>query len=204
MINKDSIINIADELLNGLDVINGDESNVTMIGSARLKPDNYHYQLAYDTAKLLGNSGYNIITGGGPGIMEAASHGGYDAGVKTYGINIILPHEQSHNKYVTVPYICNHFHTRKYIMYAKTKAIIAFAGGFGTMDELYEALTLYTTNNMNKMPIILVGSEFWNVVYANVANMLEKNGLIDKTEQHIMQILDTKEEVLQLINDYYK
>ncbi len=192
-----------DEITEGLALIDENEKNITIFGSARVMEDSTHYQQARDMAKYFGQSGYNIISGGGPGIMQAVSQGGHEAGVKTYGINIVLPHEQTGNKYLTHSYVCSNFYTRKYILIAKSCAVVACAGGFGTLDELYEVLTLLTTDSMPQIPVILIGREFWQNIYVDVADKLQQQGLISETDRNIVKIVDTKDEALAIIEKFY-
>lgn len=149
------------EFADGFDFINQFNDTVSFFGSARLEPDSPHYKKAQELAAVLSRDGYTIVTGGGGGIMEAGDKGALEAGGHSVGLNIKLPHEQSLNPYATDTMSFKYFFTRKVILAYGAMAYVYFPGGFGTMDELFEIITLMQTKKMPLAPIILVGSEFW-------------------------------------------
>lgn len=179
---------------------------VSIFGSARTKPDNKYYQLAVDMAKVLVNEGYGIITGGGPGIMEAGNKGAYEADGVSVGLNIDLPFEQGFNQYIDNDQVFNfhYFFIRKVMFVKYAQAFVVLPGGFGTMDELFEVLTLIQTKKIDQIPVILVGTEFWSGLKDWVQNiMLEKFATVSAKDMDLIPITDDPAEVVKIINNFY-
>ena len=184
----------------------GIEGTVVIFGSARLPETSPHYQEARRLAELItrrcqrdGRGDLAVVTGGGPGIMEAANRGAHDAGGKSIGLNIVLPFEQGPNPYVT-PELCFQFHyfaIRKMHFLIRARAMVAFAGGFGTLDELFETLTLVQTQKVDPMPIVLVGSAFWRRII-DLEAMVEE-GVISASDLDLVQIVDTAEQAWAIL-----
>lgn len=180
---------------------------ISIFGSARTKDENNYYQLTVDTAEKLARSGYGIITGGGPGIMEAANRGAQQGGGKSVGLNIDLPFEQFHNKYIDRESNLNfdYFFVRKVIFVKYSQGFVVMPGGFGTMDELFEAITLIQTKKITKRPVVLVGREYWTGLVEWVKNvMLEKEHNISPDDMKFLTIVDTAEEAAKYVDDFYK
>ena len=194
---------IQEEFRQGIDAIRDFTPSVTFYGSARLKEDHIEYQkvekLSYRIAKDLG---YNILSGGGGGIMEAANKGGHDAGVKSVGLTIHLPHEQHTNQYVTNEIPFYFFFARQVSMSYATEVCIFCPGGFGTLDELFEMLTLQQTEKIGRIPIILFGTEFWNPLQKFIEEfLLEKYNTISQKDLKLYTITDSEDEVIKVISE---
>ncbi len=191
---------VNEELRQGIDFMSHAEKSVTFLGSAVLKPNHPDYQRAYRLAKRVAEEGYAVVTGGGPGIMEAANKGAHDVGGKSIGFTIQLPHEQNTNLYVTDDVPFYYFFTRKVALFYAAEAYVYFAGGFGTYDELFEMLTLIQTKKIANVPIILVGKDFWQPLDAVIrTTMLEKYATIQEDDIAIYTITDDEDEVMQII-----
>ena len=197
------IFRIMGEFVDGFETMSIYNNAVTMFGSARTKPDHPHYKLAYETAKLLAENKYDIITGGGPGIMEAGNKGAFDANGNSIGLCIELPFEQKTNPYVKEEIKFRYFFARKVMFVKYAKALVVFPGGFGTMDEMFETLTLVQTKVLNKIPIIVLDKKF----YTGLMNWIEKDMInekyIDKDDLNLMHHTDDPKEVLSIINNFY-
>ncbi len=195
------------EFVDSFEVMNKIGPCVSIFGSARTKPDHPYYKMAVDVAKRMVDEGYGIITGGGPGIMEAGNKGAFDADGVSVGLNIDLPFEQSHNAYIHPSYNLDHryFFIRKVMFVKYAQAFVVMPGGFGTLDELFEVLTLIQTKKITKVPVILVGTEFWGGMRDWIQNvMLEKAHNISEKDMDLIPIVDTPEEVATIINNYYE
>lgn len=177
---------------------------VSIFGSARTDAKNKYYKAAEKTAALIAKAGYAVITGGGPGIMEAGSKGAYNAKGTSVGLCIDLPFEQTHNPYMTHPMNFHYFFCRKVMFVKYAKAFVIFPGGFGTLDELFESLTLIQTQRMHKFPVILYGSEYWGGLLEWIKTSLLKEGNIDKKDLDLYRVVDTPEDVVKKIADFYK
>ena len=178
---------------------------VSVFGSARTKTDNPYYKDAVKTSELLVESGYGVITGGGPGIMEAGNKGADQVGGKSVGLNIVLPFEQSCNQYVNHPVDFDYFFVRKVMFVKYTQALITFPGGFGTLDELFEVLTLIQTKKIAKKPVILFGTKYWGGLIDWIkSTMLETEHNINPEDMNLIQMTDSPEEAIQMINEFYK
>ena len=179
---------------------------VSIFGSARTKPDNEYYLLAEEIAKQLVHKGYGIISGGGPGIMEAANKGAKLAGGKSVGLNISLPHEQFHNIYIDQDKLINfdYFFVRKVIFLKYAMGFVVLPGGLGTLDELFEALTLIQTEKIAKFPVVLVGKSYWAGMFDWIKNeLLSKQGTISKEDLDLFIIVDKPEEAVEHIVSFY-
>jgi uncharacterized protein (TIGR00730 family) len=193
-----SLIN--QEFNRGFDFIKDQPKTVTFFGSSRFTEDNVHYQTARRLAAKLSGLGYSIVTGGGPGIMEGANRGAFEAEGRSLGLTIKLPHEQVRNPYVTDALDFYYFFTRKVMLSFSAEAYLFFPGGFGTLDELFEILTLVQTNKIEKVPIILVGGEFWKTLDVYMREqMFAKNKTIDETDFELYKITDDENEIVELI-----
>lgn len=194
---------IQDELHKGIDTVKKFNPSVTFYGSARVHEESEDYQkvqkLAYRISKELG---FTVLSGGGPGIMEASNRGAFEAGGKSVGLTIKLPHEQFTNHYVTDEIPFNFFFTRQTAMSFATEVCIFCPGGFGTLNELFEILTLLQTNKIGNIPVILFGSEFWNPIEKVIENILLKNyETISETDTKLYVITDDEDEILRIIKN---
>ena len=177
---------------------------VSIFGSARTPPDHPYYQLAEDIARKLSDAGFSVISGGGPGLMEAANKGAYFGKSPSVGLNIQLPHEQSDNAFQDISQTFQHFFARKVMFVKFAAAYVVMPGGYGTLDELTEALTLVQTGKIARIPIILVGSKFWAGWVEWAKHTLVDEGMISADDIHLMQIIDKPEEVVDAIFSHYE
>ena len=201
------IFKIMGEFVEGFETMSRIGPCVSIFGSARTKPENKYYQLAEEVAYLLTQQKFGVITGGGPGIMEAGNKGAKRGGGKSVGLNIVLPFEQEANPYIDSDKIINfdYFFIRKVMFIKYAQGFIVLPGGFGTLDEMFEALTLIQTEKSGKFPVILIGKSFWNGLIDWIKEVLlaEENN-ISPEDLDLIQIVDTAEEAVKMINDYYK
>ena len=186
------------ELDYGFRALAGVECGVSVFGSARTPETHPEYGLARHTAKLLGEAGFAVITGGGPGIMEAANRGAKDAGAMSVGLSIDLPFEAGINTYIDVPLEFHYFFTRKVMFVRYAGAFVVFPGGFGTFDELFEALTLIQTRKIRHFPVILVGSDYWGGLVDWLRERALGEGKISPEDFALLRVTDDPEEVVQL------
>lgn len=189
----------AKDLTNGLQIVRTFPQGVTIFGSARLPQDNEYCQLAYKLGGLLAENGHTVITGGGPGIMEAANHGAYEIGGRSIGLNITLAHEQFPNPYLTDCITFEYFFARKVSLAIAAKVFVFFPGGFGTMDEISEILCLMQENKMPKMPVFLIGKDYWKAFDRVIAKMAELK-LIGGEDTEIFTITDDVSAVVAAAN----
>lgn len=189
----------AKDLGGGLQIVRSFPQGVTIFGSARLPQDNKYCMMAYKLGGLLAKNGHTVVTGGGPGIMEAASRGAYEIGGRTIGLNITLKHEQFPNPYLTDCLTFEYFFARKVSLAMAAKVFVFFPGGFGTMDELSEILCLMQEDKMPKMPVFLVGKAYWKTFDKIIKKMLEM-GVIAKNDTGIFKITDDITEVVKAAN----
>jgi hypothetical protein len=176
---------------------------VSMFGSARVKPDSPYYRLAEETARLLSDAGFAIISGGGPGVMEATNKGAFHGNGLAVGLNIDLPHEQASNQFQHISLRFKHFFARK-VMFAKhASAFVVLPGGFGTLDELFEALTLVQTGKTRQMPIILVHEPFWRGLLGWMRERLVEEGMIDASDVDLVQVCDEPQAAVDAIFAFY-
>jgi uncharacterized protein (TIGR00730 family) len=193
------VFRIMGEFVEGFDALAGIGNAVTIFGSARVKPDHPQYHQATHVARLLGEQGYTIITGGGPGVMEAANKGAREAGAMSVGCNIELPFEQHLNPYVDLAINFRYFFVRKTMFVKYAEAFVIFPGGFGTLDELFEALTLIQTGKVRDFPVILFGTEYWGGLVDWIRTTLLADGKISPDDVHLLTVTDSPEEVVRLI-----
>ncbi len=177
---------------------------VSIFGSARTKPDHPHYKLTEEIARKLSDAGFSVISGGGGGIMEAANKGAYYGKSASIGLNIVLPHEQVSNPYQDVGQNFNHFFMRKVMFVKNASAYVVMPGGFGTLDELMEALTLIQTSKTRKIPLILVCSDFWNGLLEWFRNTLIAQGMASPEDMDLMQVIDDPDMVVEAIFQHYE
>jgi uncharacterized protein (TIGR00730 family) len=191
---------IASEFERGLQFIRRYEKSVTIYGSARFKPNNVHYKDARALAARFAKEGYAVVTGGGPGIMEAGNRGAREAGGASIGLNIELPFEQIINPYVTDSMSFYYFFSRKTTMSFASEAYIYYPGGFGTLDELFEILTLIQTGKIRKIPIFLVGSDFWAPLEEFIENVIMRDhGAIDKKDLQLYTVTDDHDLIIKTV-----
>ncbi|QOJ23435.1 MAG: TIGR00730 family Rossman fold protein [Gammaproteobacteria bacterium] len=198
------LFGIMAEFVEGTERLDAIQPAVSIFGSARTDPDSPHYKLAEQIAKQLSDAGFAVISGGGPGIMEAANKGAYYGKSPSIGLNIQLPHEQHRNAYQDVSQTFRHFFARKYMFVKFTTAYVVLPGGFGTLDELMEALTLVQTGKTRKMPIILVYSAFWRGLLDWFQNTLIAEGFISADDMHLIQLIDEPDKIVNAIFKYYE
>jgi uncharacterized protein (TIGR00730 family) len=177
---------------------------VSIFGSARTKPGDAHYALCVDIARRLSDAGYAVISGGGPGIMEAANKGAYDGASPSVGLNIELPHEQHGNAWQDISLSFRHFFARKVAFVKYADAYVVLPGGFGTLDELTEALTLMQTGKSRLMPVILVGSQFWAGLIDWIKTRLIDDGMISPKDLNLLQVIDDPAEVVKAIQKFHE
>lgn len=204
--NSWTMFKVMAEFVDGFETLNKIGPCISIFGSARTQPDHKYYKLAVKIAQRLTDEGYGIITGGGPGIMEAANKGASLNKGMSVGLNIELPFEQSHNPYIDVDKNLAHryFFVRKVMFVKYAQAFVVMPGGFGTLDELFEVLTLVQTKKITKLPIILVGVSFWQGLKDWIVEaMLEKEQNISPKDLELFPITDDPEEVVRYINDFY-
>ncbi len=191
---------IAGEFDRGLKFVKKYKKSVTIYGSARFKPNNPHYKDARALGFRLAKQGFAVITGGGPGIMEAGNRGAMEAGGDSIGLNIELPREQVINPYVTDSLSFFYFFSRKTTMSFSAEAYIFFPGGFGTLDEFFEIVTLIQTKKLHPIPVILVGSDFWNPLQHFIEqSLLQQHGAIDRKDLKLYRIIDNIDEIITFI-----
>ena len=196
------IFRIMAEFVEGFEELSKVGRAISIFGSARTRPDSPYYQLAERLAERLTKAGFAIITGGGPGIMEAANKGAFEAGGHSVGLNIEIPEEQTANEYQNLSLSFRYFFARKMMFTKYAQAFVIFPGGFGTMDEFFESLTLIQTVKMAHFPVILIGSEFWNGLVDWIKQvMLAEHGNISPDDVDIFTITDDPEEVVQLLQE---
>lgn len=200
------IFKIMSEFVDGFEKLAKIGPCVSIFGSARTKNENPYYKLAEDCARLLTERGYGVISGGGPGIMEAANKGAYQAGGKSVGLNIELPFEQFHNKYIDRDKLLefDYFFVRKVMFMKYSQGFIILPGGFGTLDEMFEALTLIQTGKIARFPIVLVGSSYWTGLmdWVKQTMLLQENN-IHEEDLNLFRIVDTAEEAAEHIFRFY-
>ncbi|WP_447640065.1 MULTISPECIES: LOG family protein [Chitinophagaceae] len=174
---------------------------ITVFGSARFAPQHPYYQTAVEFGKRIAGISFTTITGGGPGIMEAANKGAFEAGGKSIGINIVLPHEQHLNPYLTDSITFSHFFTRKVLLIKYSYAFIIMPGGFGTMDEFFETLTLIQTKNIDNFPVVIFGVDYYKDLMTTIHDMADK-GTIAKEDLNLVLITDSVDEAMNHIQKY--
>lgn len=206
--NKDlwSVFKIMGEFVEGYDTLLKVGPCISVYGSARLKPGSKYYEMAVKTAEMITENGFGVITGGGPGIMEAGNKGAKNKNGKSVGLGIELPHEQGVNHYVSPKYEINfkYFFVRKVMFVKYAQGFIVFPGGFGTLDELFETLTLIQTNKISKIPIVLVGTDYWEGLIDWLNKRLVEKGLINKDDMDLFYLTDDCESAVKYVVDFYE
>ena len=198
------IFQIMAEFVEGFERLAQIKPSVSIFGSARFLPDNPHYQLTVDIARALSDAGFSIVSGGGPGIMEAANKGAFEGRSPSIGLNIMLPHEQVGNPYQDIKLTFRHFFSRKVMFVKYASAYVVLPGGFGTLDELAEIMTLVQTGKTRKIPIILVYKPFWEGLINWFKHTLVQEKTIDPEDLDLIKILETPQEVLDAIFEHYE
>jgi uncharacterized protein (TIGR00730 family) len=193
------VFRIMGEFVEGFDELANITRGVSFFGSARIKPDNPYYEAARETAALFARAGFAVITGGGPGIMEAANKGAFDAGGTSIGCNIELSHEQRPNAYQTLSLKFKYFFVRKMMFVKYSTAFIIFPGGFGTLDEMFEALTLIQTEKVRDFPVVLFGSEYWKELLEWVRRVLLSRGMISERDLQRLHLTDSPARVVEIV-----
>lgn len=207
-VTKDSwmVFKVMSEFVDGYEKLAKIGPCVSIFGSARLQREDKYYKMAVEIAQKITEIGFGVITGGGPGIMEAGNRGAKEGGGKSIGLNIELPFEQHFNPYIDKSYSMDfdYFFVRKVMFVKYSQGFIVLPGGFGTLDELSEALTLIQTHKIGRFPIVLVGSEFWSGLLDWFTNTLLKNGLIAEGDLSLFRIVDTADEAVAHIKAFYE
>jgi hypothetical protein len=198
------VLRIMSEFCEGFEMMHDIGPAITIFGSARTKPSAPEYKLAVRTAEAFGKLGYNIITGGGPGIMEAANKGARKAGVISVGLNINLPFEQKANPYIDREINFRYFFVRKVIFLKYATGSVIFPGGFGTLDEMAELITLVQTRKMNKLPIVLFGRKYWNGLNAWLRKTVLAEGMISPEDLDLFKVTDSIEETVSFIHHRFE
>lgn len=197
------IFQIMAEFVEGFERLAQIKPSVSIFGSARTQPDHPHYRLAEEIARALSDAGFSVVSGGGPGIMEAANKGAFAGRSPSIGLNIMLPHEQVGNPYQDVALNFRHFFSRKVMFVKYASAYVVLPGGFGTLDELVEILTLVQTGKTRRIPVILVHKPFWEGLIAWFRQTLVEAGTIDAEDLALFKVLDKPEEVVDAIFEHY-
>lgn len=194
---------IIGEMVEGFDTLSGVEPAVTIWGSARLKSDDELYNQTEDIAHRLGELGFSIITGGGPGVMEAANKGAREAGVTSVGLNIVLPEEQVCNTYSTKTITFHHFFIRKVMLVKYAIAFVIMPGGLGTLDELTEVLTLMQTHKIRPLPVILFNGEYWKGFLDWLRQTVLARNFISEEDFNLLRVCDRPEDVVETVQRWY-
>ncbi len=195
---------IIGELVEGFDTLTGIEPAVTIYGSARLSSDDPIYAKTEDIAYQLGNLGFSIFTGGGPGVMEAANKGALRSNSTSVGLNIDIPQEQTLNRYTNVSIEFHHFFVRKVMLVKYASAFICMPGGLGTLDELTEVLTLIQTNKIRPFPVVLVDSDYWKGFLDWLKNTVLTRGAISPEDLDLLRVSDEPEEIINIVQNWHK
>tara|TARA_B110000003_G_scaffold14237_1_gene14000 strand:- start:1300 stop:1902 length:603 start_codon:yes stop_codon:yes gene_type:complete len=193
-----SLVTVGAELLSAKEKLQSFENNVTVFGSARISESDPLYVDAYQLGKELSNAGYNVFTGGGPGIMSAANKGAYEGSSKSIGLNILLPQEQSSNPYLDENITFNYFFSRKVMLVKFSSACVYFPGGYGTADELMEVLTLMQTRKMKIVPIVLYDSKFWGSLLSWIKQTVDKS-YVNQEQFDLIRVVDSVEEIMNIV-----
>ncbi|GAB6072059.1 TIGR00730 family Rossman fold protein [Venenivibrio stagnispumantis] len=197
------LFRIIGDFIDGFDIMPDYQPSVTIFGSARVDENDQYYQAAREVAFKLAKKGFSIVTGGGPGIMEAGNRGAYEAGGNSIGLNIALPTEQIPNKYANVILNFHYFFARKMMLVKYASAFILFPGGYGTLDELTETLVLIQTKKLKPFPVILYGKEYWEGLYNWLKDKVVKDGYIDEKDLNLFRIMDDIDEIVEYIEESY-
>ncbi|MFA7267866.1 MAG: TIGR00730 family Rossman fold protein [Sterolibacterium sp.] len=198
------VLGIMSEFIEATDRLNAVKPAVSIFGSARLAPESAYYQLTEQIARLLSDAGFSVISGGGPGVMEAANKGAFAGRSPSVGLNIQLPMEQQTNRYQDVSQTFRHFFARKYMFVRFAAAYVVMPGGFGTLDELLEALTLIQTKKSPRIPLILVGRVFWQGLLDWLRDQMITNGMINLEDMDLIQVIDEPQQIVAAIFKHYE
>lgn len=195
------VFRIMGEFVEGFDELASLTRGISIFGSARTPPEDRYYKAAQETAALLAREGFAVITGGGPGIMEAANRGAFEAGGLSVGCNIELPFEQGANPYLTRSLTFRYFFVRKMMFVKYSLGFIIFPGGFGTLDELFEALTLIQTHKIRNFPVVLFGSDYWDGLMNWIKDKALQEGKISQQDLKLLHLTDSPEDVVKILID---
>jgi uncharacterized protein (TIGR00730 family) len=196
---------IGDEFLEGFEAVARiDRPAITVFGSARIHEDSEEYAEARETGRLLAEAGFAVVTGGGPGVMEAANRGARDAGGLSVGFNIELPHEQHENPYLDIELTFKHFYARKTMFVKAAEGFVIFPGGFGTLDELFEALTLIQTGKVLHFPVVLFDSGYWAPLLDFIRGRLLPDGMISADDLELLEVTDDPERAVAILLERYE
>jgi uncharacterized protein (TIGR00730 family) len=196
---------IAQEFLEGFELVSRIESPaVTMFGSARVTEDHRCYAQARTVGRLFGDAGWSVVTGGGGGVMEAANRGCQEGGGLSVGFNIQLPFEQAPNRYLDLEYTFGHFYSRKTMLVKASEGFVLFAGGFGTCDEMFEALTLIQTGKVLHFPVVLFDTAFWAGLTAWIRDTLFREGMVSPDDVELLHVTDDPEEAFSIVAECYE
>ena len=198
------IFQIMAEFVEGFEQLSSIKPSVSIFGSARTAPDHPYYKLTEQIARELSDAGFSIVTGGGPGLMEAGSKGGFEGKSISVGLNINLPFEQTSNAYQDISLDFRHFFSRKVMFVKYASAYVVMPGGFGTMDEVMESLTLMQTGKTRKIPVVLVGTKFWAGLIEWFKDKLVGEGMVSVDDMDLFSVVDTSAEVSKVIFDFYQ
>ena len=198
------VFQIMAEFVEGFEKLAAIKPSVSMFGSARFKPDHPYYALAEETARLLSDAGFSVVSGGGPGLMEAFNKGAFNGRSQSVGLNIHLPREETANAYQTISLYFRHFFSRKVMFVKYASAYVVLPGGFGTLDELAEILTLIQTRKSRQIPIILVNSSFWGGLIEWLQETMIKEGTISPDDLRLFRVVEKPQQVVDAIFGYYK
>jgi uncharacterized protein (TIGR00730 family) len=202
---RQRVLGIADEFSEGFDTVSDLPSPaVSIFGSARVTEDHPAYEAARETARRFARRGFTVITGGGPGIMEAANRGAQEGDGLSVGFNIELPHEQFSNPYLDVSVTFRHFYVRKTMFVKPAEGFVIFPGGFGTLDELFEALTLIQTGKVLHFPVVLFGSEYWRGLVEWIGDGLLAEGMVSPEDIELLQVTDDPDEAVGIVFACYR
>lgn len=193
------VFRIQAELIDGIETLQGLGPAVTVFGSARLQSGSPYYEAAVEVGRRLSSSGFAVITGGGPGIMEGANKGCFDAGSKSVGLNITLPHEQVPNAHQDISLGFRYFFVRKLMFVKYAVGYVIFPGGYGTLDELFEALTLVQTEKIRRFPVVLYGTAYWQGLVAWLRQRALSAGCVDEGDLRLFHLVDTPEDAVSVI-----
>ena len=200
-----NVFTIAEEFRTGFEAVDRiDRPGVSVFGSARVRPGSDVYVVAQEIGRLFAESGFAVVTGGGPGVMEAANRGAQEAGGLSVGFGIELPHEQSVNRYLDISLTFKHFYARKTMLVKAAEGFVMMPGGFGTLDEMFEALTLIQTDKVFDFPVVLFGSEHWDGLVKWINGRLLTEGLISEEDEELLFVTDDPEAAVKLVVECYE
>ena len=200
-----NVFTIAEEFRTGFEAVDRiDRPGVSVFGSARVKPDSDVYRVAQEIGRLFAEAGFAVVTGGGPGVMEAANRGAKDGGGLSVGFTIDLPHEQDPNPYLDICVNFKHFYARKTMLVKAAEGFVMMPGGFGTLDEMFEALTLIQTGKVLNFPVVLFGSEHWKGLLDWINVKLLPQGLISQDDEELLYVTDDPKAAVKLVVEHYE